>query len=220
MPVSIVTDNPLFGELLKSECQKRSMEVEGVYSTCHAVERLSPGGILLVHVRRDDVTLQKEIMTLKSQFGKFRALFLLWSGLSPEMLSVLRSLGGTLISEAEAKEALVSALTLTELGYQILTVSGQPEPDPEPPRQEPAQVSQVVKATPDPHLSAREMTIVGHLVEGLSNKGIANKLGITETTVKVHLRSAYRKIGVSNRTQAAIWLSQEGAARPVGSVSP
>jgi two-component system nitrate/nitrite response regulator NarL len=54
-------------------------------------------------------------------------------------------------------------------------------------------------------LSPREREILSHLVEGHSNKGIARILGITEATVKVHLKSVQRKIRVENRTQAAIW---------------
>jgi two-component system nitrate/nitrite response regulator NarL len=54
-------------------------------------------------------------------------------------------------------------------------------------------------------LSPREREILSHLTEGHSNKGIARILGITEATVKVHLKSLLRKISVDNRTQAAIW---------------
>jgi two-component system nitrate/nitrite response regulator NarL len=54
-------------------------------------------------------------------------------------------------------------------------------------------------------LSPREREILSHLVDGHSNKGIARILGITEATVKVHLKSLLRKIRVENRTQAAIW---------------
>jgi two-component system nitrate/nitrite response regulator NarL len=54
-------------------------------------------------------------------------------------------------------------------------------------------------------LSPREREILSHLTEGHSNKGIARILGITEATVKVHLKSLLRKIKVENRTQAAIW---------------
>ena len=54
-------------------------------------------------------------------------------------------------------------------------------------------------------LSPREKEILSHLVAGHSNKLIARHLGITEATVKVHLKSVLRKIRVENRTQAAIW---------------
>jgi two-component system, NarL family, nitrate/nitrite response regulator NarL len=54
-------------------------------------------------------------------------------------------------------------------------------------------------------LSPREKEILVHLVAGHPNKLIARHMGITEATVKVHLKSVQRKIGVQNRTQAAIW---------------
>ena len=57
----------------------------------------------------------------------------------------------------------------------------------------------------DARLSPREKEMLSHLVAGQSNKLIARDLGITEATVKVHLKSVLRKIKVENRTQAAIW---------------
>jgi DNA-binding NarL/FixJ family response regulator len=54
-------------------------------------------------------------------------------------------------------------------------------------------------------LSPREKEILRHLLSGHSNKLIGRELGISEATVKVHLKSVQRKIRVENRTQAAIW---------------
>lgn len=59
-------------------------------------------------------------------------------------------------------------------------------------------------------LSQREAQIVRCLLNGDSNKIIANHLNITEATVKVHLKSLLRKINASNRTQAAIWALNNG----------
>ena len=59
-------------------------------------------------------------------------------------------------------------------------------------------------------LSPREQEILQSLVTGASNKLIAIKLGITEATVKVHLKTLLRKIDVNNRTQAAIWAINNG----------
>ena len=65
-------------------------------------------------------------------------------------------------------------------------------------------------ASSNPHLapaiSEREWQVLRCLVRGESNKSIARELGIAETTVKVHIKSLLRKLCVSNRTQAAIWL--------------
>jgi two-component system nitrate/nitrite response regulator NarL len=54
-------------------------------------------------------------------------------------------------------------------------------------------------------LSRRELVILRTLTEGASNKMIALKLVITESTVKVHMKTILRKLRMQNRTQAAIW---------------
>ncbi|WP_416957308.1 response regulator [Nocardioides sp. T5] len=57
-------------------------------------------------------------------------------------------------------------------------------------------------------LSPREAEVLRLVVEGLLNKQIAQRLGITERTVKAHLTSAYQRIGVADRTQAALWVQR------------
>ena len=54
-------------------------------------------------------------------------------------------------------------------------------------------------------LSRRELVILRTLTEGASNKMIALKMVITQSTVKVHMKSILRKLRMQNRTQAAIW---------------
>ncbi|RUP27994.1 MAG: response regulator transcription factor [Mycolicibacterium sp.] len=62
-------------------------------------------------------------------------------------------------------------------------------------------------------LTQRESEILSLIVNGLSNRGIANKLVIGDETVKSHLRSIYRKLGVSDRTSAAATALREGIYR-------
>jgi two-component system nitrate/nitrite response regulator NarL len=59
-------------------------------------------------------------------------------------------------------------------------------------------------------LSARELSVLHRLRDGLSNKEIARSLGITEATVKVHVKAILRKAHVRNRTQVAMWASKLG----------
>ena len=59
-------------------------------------------------------------------------------------------------------------------------------------------------------LSPREVQVLRLVVDGLLNKQIAVRLAITERTVKAHLTSAYQRIGVSDRTQAALWVERHG----------
>jgi len=61
-------------------------------------------------------------------------------------------------------------------------------------------------------LTPREEEIVALITQGLSNQEIADKLVLTINTLKSHVRSAYRKIGVSSRAQAVAWALQHGFA--------
>ncbi|MGC4111932.1 MAG: response regulator [Nocardioides sp.] len=60
-------------------------------------------------------------------------------------------------------------------------------------------------ATPAAELTPRELEVLGLVREGLANKQIARRLGISERTVKAHLTSVFQRIGVVDRTQAALW---------------
>jgi len=59
-------------------------------------------------------------------------------------------------------------------------------------------------------LSQREEEILKSVVRGHSNKMIARTCGVTDATIKVHMKSILRKIRVENRTQAAIWALERG----------
>ena len=59
-------------------------------------------------------------------------------------------------------------------------------------------------------LSAREMQVLRGLTEGKSNKEIARDLDLTEPTIKLHMKTLYRKVGASNRTQAALIARDQG----------
>ncbi len=60
------------------------------------------------------------------------------------------------------------------------------------------------RATQDP-LSAREREVLALVAQGLANKQIAHQLDIAERTVKAHLGSIFRQLGVADRTSAAMW---------------
>lgn len=59
-------------------------------------------------------------------------------------------------------------------------------------------------------LSPRELQVLRGLCEGKANKEIARDLGIQEPTVKLHMKTLYRKIGAHNRTQAAMTAKEAG----------
>jgi DNA-binding NarL/FixJ family response regulator len=63
-------------------------------------------------------------------------------------------------------------------------------------------------------LTSRERDVLELVIAGDANKQIARKLGISEKTVKGHLTNLFQRIGVQDRTQAALWAERNGIFRP------
>lgn len=106
---------------------------------------------------------------------------------------------GCLFTDMSA-DALIQSIRLAALGENLF----------------PTRVGQLLVQTGTvcerPRLTPREKDILRGLLAGFSNKMIANDLGTTEMTVKAQLRHLLRKLGVANRTQAALWAREQGIA--------
>jgi DNA-binding NarL/FixJ family response regulator len=64
--------------------------------------------------------------------------------------------------------------------------------------------------SPADQLTTREREVLGLVRQGLANKQIARRLGISERTVKAHLTSVFQRLSVADRTQAALWAERHG----------
>jgi DNA-binding NarL/FixJ family response regulator len=73
------------------------------------------------------------------------------------------------------------------------------------PRAARVMLDQQRSSRPTRGLSPREREVLSLLAEGLPNKQIARRLGITDRTVKAHLTNVFQQLGVTDRTQAALW---------------
>ena len=76
-----------------------------------------------------------------------------------------------------------------------------------------APVHPALKPTPPRLITDRELEILQHVAEGLSNSQIGKRLWVTEQTVKFHLSNIYRKLGVTNRTEASRYALRVGLLR-------
>ncbi|MBP7336626.1 response regulator transcription factor [Niveispirillum sp.] len=140
-------------------------------------------------------------------------LVILTGGLDARRLTQALEAGvaGYLMKDMSA-DALAQSLRLVMMGEKVfpthlaeLLVSGQVQPHAA------TEITALRKG-----LSQRETQILRCLIDGDSNKIIASGLGITEATVKVHLKSLLRKINAVNRTQAAIWAMNNGIGQADG----
>ena len=73
-----------------------------------------------------------------------------------------------------------------------------------------AQITPPQMADTDVSLTLREVDVLSGIVRGLTNKEIAQTLNIGYETVKEHVQHILRKVGVSDRTQAAVWAVRKG----------
>jgi DNA-binding NarL/FixJ family response regulator len=73
----------------------------------------------------------------------------------------------------------------------------------------------LAEATREPELTARELDVLRLLGDGQSNKAIAATLGITERTARTHVSRILAKLGLSSRTQAALWVARHEGGGPL-----
>ena len=118
------------------------------------------------------------------------------------------------------REQIIRALDAGAVGYLLKDA----EPDelerairaaargeaPLDPRAGRALLSARTASSPADALSEREREVLLLVARGLPNKLIARELEISEKTVKAHLTSIFRTIGVTDRTQAALWVERNG----------
>lgn len=77
----------------------------------------------------------------------------------------------------------------------------------------PEQQDTLEPATPLSELTPREQEILSHIAEGQSNKVIAKHLGISDGTVKLHVKAILRKLGVHSRVEAAVIAVEHGVMK-------
>ncbi|RFA11143.1 DNA-binding response regulator [Subtercola boreus] len=111
---------------------------------------------------------------------------------------------GYLLKDAEA-DVLLAAIRSAALGHSPLDprVAGALLPTE-------ALPTGTAGTTGTSPLSAREADVLRLITRGLSNRQIGHELGIAERTVKAHVGSIFRHLGVADRTSAAMWARDHG----------
>lgn len=113
-------------------------------------------------------------------------------------------------------EELLTAVDSAMTGW----VAGDPGEDPT--VGSGANAAAALRPGTDVALSAREAQTLTYITQGLSNKEIAERLYLSINSVKTYIRTTYRKLGVTTRSQAVSWAIQNGIdpgpERPPGAV--
>lgn len=125
---------------------------------------------------------------------------------------LLKTMDGELLFEAIRRAARGEPVVSPELLGKLVTAfqsQGAPEPAAvaEGVQGTPAAAASVSPSPSPSPLSPREEEVLREIAQGASNKEIARRLDIAETTVKIHVQHILRKLGLSSRVQAAVYAS-------------
>lgn len=204
MRILLVDDHALFRIGLEGLLERRGIEVvasvgegkEGV----RLARELRPD-VVLLDMRMPEVTGIQVLRQLRDEGLELPIVMLTTSNEERDLIESLRNgAQGYLLKDMDPDE-LVNALKDIVAGKTVVA----PELAPVLARVvQQGDASNIIQPTPFSELTPREHEILCLLAEGFSNKVIAKKLGISDGTVKLHVKAILRKLGVHSRVEAAV----------------
>jgi DNA-binding NarL/FixJ family response regulator len=211
--VVIADDHGLICEGLRMVLERGGMEVVGVASTGRQAVELTAAAkpeVLILDIRMPDMDGLEALAEVKNQ-GLPVSVIMLTSFDTPEYLAqaVARGAAGFLSKSADVKGipqavrsvAAGEAIVDRQLLQAALDTSTRPTLE---------QRGFTRRSAND--LTEQELRVLKLVAEGLDNSAIAVSLGVSRNTVKTHVHNIFSKLGVSDRTQAAILAMRMGLA--------
>lgn len=203
---------------IQSVLQRQSFISASYVDLRHKEARL-PGyryDVIFVQAGRDKTGLRRNLLDLRRQFPTSRFVLML-ENLGVMDLTFGHRMGmSAFVDERATPEQIVSSLEAAARGDLYASSSVIRRSLAQPVVAEP----RVSASTAPSELSQREIEVLGLVARGMSNRLIARNLFISEKTVKNHLYSIFRKIGVTDRTKAALFAVKSLGSQKDGSFGP
>lgn len=203
----IIEKSPLVRAGLKSILDQSDFEVAAEVPHINDIAQESQYELVIFSAEKSADDIAQALGVLKNGAPDTRIL-VLSEFLDHAVMTASFSAGadGFLLKDISAR-ALVASLELIMAGEKVFPTSMASLIGHEPQHW---QMTEEADFDENADFSPKAVEIIRCLAGGLSNKLIARNLGITEATVKVHLKSILRKLELANRTQVAIWAVSHG----------
>lgn len=213
MRVLLIDDHALVRKGLEALLQSRGVEIAGSFGTgkegISKAKEVKPD-IILLDINMPEMNGLETLAGLQKEGINVPVLMLTMSREEKDLEGALRAgAQGYLLKDMDPEE-LVPALNDALQGNNVVAkeligsltriVQGQTATAAEP------------EEAPDglSELTPRESEILGHIAKGKSNKVIARELDISDGTVKLHVKSILRKLGMHSRVEAAVMAVEHG----------
>ena len=199
MTVFTVSGDPLFREGLRRLLADAGLLPTGMADDATSLPKLGAPRVTLMALSADACDPVEDIARIRKVWPATRILALVHEDRQDLMVAALRAGADGCLGRETSPEAIAQAIRLIGLGENLM----------------PVRLSQILIGDREPardvSLTPRERDVLRGLLAGHSNKMIAKTLGTTDMTVKAQLRHLLRKIGASNRTQAALWARENAS---------
>jgi DNA-binding NarL/FixJ family response regulator len=219
--VMIVDDHPLFREGIRNALSTASdintvAVKESGEEALRAIPQVAPD-IILLDINLPGINGLQVARQIKSEFNHIGVIILTAHHDTEQVIHVMRTGAAAYCPKDVDATTLINTIREVSRGYYV--VDGQNMTQ----RQLQGWLEEKIESSTGPYtidaeghyipLSPREMEILEYVTQGLINKEIAKKLGISQQTVKNHMTSILKKLNVKDRTQAAVVALRRGWVR-------
>jgi len=167
-------------------------------AACALIDAEAPFDLVLLDLNMPGMNGLAGLKTALTYAGEQRVALMSGEATPAIAQEALQAGAAGFVPKSLPAKSLVNAVKFMAQGDQYAPIDFMTTQPPEP-------VNQLAST-----LTQREMQVLKGLTEGKSNKEIGRDLDIQEPTVKLHVKTLYRKIGAANRTQAAMIAREEG----------
>ena len=201
VPISIlsVDDHPLLTEGISAiiNSQPDMLLVASAASGREGIEKFREHqpNVTLMDLRLPDLSGIDAVLAILSEFPQARIMMLTTFNGDVDIQRALRAGAYGYVLKSTPRKELVEAIRKVHSGKKAVS---------------PDVAAQVAEHMSDQALSGREIEVLQHLAGGNRNRDIAERLFISEETVKVHIKHIMEKLGAGDRTQAVAIASRRG----------
>lgn len=211
LKVLLIDDHTLFRVGLEGLLSTRGIEILASVNTgidsIELVKKLNPD-IVLLDMRMPGIDGLGVLKMLREEYEKLPVVMLTTSTDENDLVESLKNgAQGYLLKDMEPDELVIA---LRDIVNGKTVVAPDLAPILAKAVQGKTETEDHETDSPFSELTPRETEILGLLAEGLSNKGIARNLGISDGTVKLHVKAILRKLEVHSRVEAAVMAVQQG----------